>query len=111
MDWSKRAVACVHWEWLPGMLSQGWNSRRVVHSLASKEKLAEVMKDHVPDFEDDATKLLLLALLWKAWGPEDYARAGIEYDPNNLDAARAWVEAYLVELDREANDIAREWEE
>lgn len=60
---AKRAVACEHWRWMPGMLTlEGYR-------LDNAGRLrAEQQGDQLPDLNDAATVGCLLALVRIAWG-------------------------------------------
>jgi hypothetical protein len=59
---AKRAVACDHWRWMPGMLTlEGYR-------LDNAGRLkAEQQGDQLPDLNDPATIGCLLALVRQAW--------------------------------------------
>lgn len=61
-DLAKRAVACKHWRWMPGMLAIVGAERQRVLS----EKLP-AYPDWIPDLTDPATLGCLLALVREAW--------------------------------------------
>ncbi len=83
---AKRAVACKHWQWLPGMLTLedivppaitlGWDAARVLHAdegdaVRVCTVLGKVRAIHgtaLPDFTDPATLGCLLSLVAKAHG-------------------------------------------
>ncbi len=62
----RRAVACKHWRWLPGMLASDG------HRLGAEDcdGLHPEAYDVVPDFSDPATRGCLLELVREAWGGE-----------------------------------------
>jgi hypothetical protein len=69
IELAKRAVACKHWRWMPGM--------RVVRDNAWSEPLSQRVSctvpnggypDAWPDLTDPATLGCLLALVREAWG-------------------------------------------
>ena len=77
-DWTlaRRAVACPHWRWVPGMLLNA-NERLVgidpegipyghSHTAGHRVWLGE---GSLPDLTDPATIGCLLALVREAWGP------------------------------------------
>jgi hypothetical protein len=62
LDLAKRAVACKHWRWMPGMLTlEGYR-------LDNAGRLrAEQQGDQLPDLNDPATVGCLLALVREVW--------------------------------------------
>ena len=73
-DLARRAVACKHWRWMPGMAIDGL---RVTHVNENKNASAcgdysgartwEVCEGSVPDLTDAATIGCVLALVREAW--------------------------------------------
>ncbi len=72
-DLGRRAVACKHWLWMPGMAVLG-GFAGVDRLFTDKFGMIHVPdKDAgmVPDFTDPATLGCLLHLVREAWGDED----------------------------------------
>lgn len=64
-DLARRAVACKHWRWMPGMnIQEVFGSWRIIHSDAG------LLSDgrSLPDLTDPATLGCLLALVREAYG-------------------------------------------
>lgn len=82
----RRAVACKHWRWMPGMLATdpGGNRHRVVWHDAGKKYAETVLEDYdnahvdssvpvdgvIPFLSDPATLGCLLHLVREAWPDE-----------------------------------------
>ena len=80
----RRAVACKHWRWMPGMLASdpGGNRHRIVCHDAGKKYAQTVLQDYddahvdssvpvdgvIPFLSDPATLGCLLHLAREAWG-------------------------------------------
>ena len=72
---ARRAVACKHWKWLPGMLyTQGGHGVRPVIATAPITQ-----GGGLPDLSDPATLGCLLALVREAWGQPTIATRYSEY--------------------------------
>ena len=76
---ARRAVACKHWRWLPGMLTQ--HGRICGAGYLVSDDVDETGRpfvdctdttsewpDLLPDLSDDLTRLGLLVLVREAWG-------------------------------------------
>jgi hypothetical protein len=62
-DLARRAVACKHWKWMPGMLY-----RQERYGLRPETATAPIIQGGgLPDFTDAATLGCLLALVRQAW--------------------------------------------
>lgn len=75
IELAKRAVACKHWKWMPGMLwsigpEPGWVRASTGRIQSSQEDGGPVSapKSCVPDLDDPATLGCLLALVRLAQG-------------------------------------------
>lgn len=79
---AKRAVACRHWRWMPGMLAFDTDLRL--------DEMTSDWEAESPDLTDPATLGCLLALVREAWGD---IRLGVSYSPNN-----GWWSVYLGEI-------------
>lgn len=73
-DLARRAVACKHWRWMPGMLwiipaQPGWVGDNKGRVLAACEDGGPVSEPAlvIPDLTDPATLGCLLALVREAW--------------------------------------------
>ena len=110
---ARRAVACRHWRWAPGMLIKtvGGPTDRIagidstyIHAWAESQqtenprgmwiryRLDRMNKHGVPDLSDPATLGCLLALVREAWGIPDLYAAPVEYvGPGPAPAWRAWA--------------------
>jgi len=70
---ARRAVACKHWKWLPGMLAmlEEWSWR-----VGNGESAPDVC---IPDLTDPATRGCLLELVRKAWKQPSISTRYSEY--------------------------------
>ena len=73
---ARRAVACKHWRWMPGMSAimtkphDGETTFRVVDYIGNRETGAPITM--YPDFSDSPTVGALFYLVRAAWGPTVY---------------------------------------
>ena len=72
LELARRAVACKHWRWVPGMLTEGWRLACVsLHDGAWSATSALAHREYhyptLPDLTDPATLGCLLALVREAW--------------------------------------------
>ena len=72
-DLGRRAVACKHWRWMPGMLARysadAWYRTSEVDSVGIPVRVRPPNpRSAWPDFRDAATLGCLLALVREAWG-------------------------------------------
>lgn len=92
-DLARRAVACKHWRWMPGMRAVDGAERFrvsvVSHGYPQGVDEEQPMKVNVdlglrwfPDLTDPATLGCLLALVREAWGDEWLACKG-DYSPHS----------------------------
>ena len=63
LELARRAVACKHWRWMPGMVAGGGGRR-----VRSKRTGGPPYKGAIPDLTDPATLGCLLALVREACG-------------------------------------------
>jgi hypothetical protein len=72
---ARRAVACKHWRWMPGMR---WRTQDDAARLDDyqPEYMGGRPSDALPDLTDPATIGCLLALVREAWGLPIWVRTG-----------------------------------
>ena len=115
---ARRAVACKHWRWMPGMLAKAvWSDARILRGQGDWPVLAAIDHGHdgfmlhhprkapcnlfpeansaypfLPDLTDPATLGCLLQLVRESLGVPDLYVAPVEYiGPGPAPAWRAWA--------------------
>ena len=94
-DQARRAVACEHWRWLPGMRERATGWRWSGTAYISQERYPESgnciagVPEPLPDLTDPATLGALLALVREAWGDQHMHCAIQEDAPGWWVACRA----------------------
>ena len=73
LDLARRAVACTHWRWVPGMADKrGWRATDCGHGQIAWTQEQDLLElgacGDLPDLDDPATIGCLLALVREAWG-------------------------------------------
>lgn len=79
----RRAVACKHWRWMPGMRvlhPSGWAEPASVRVPCSEPNGGYFYDTGWPDLTDPATLGCLLALVREAWGRPFW----VEGDPRSI---------------------------
>lgn len=84
----RRAVACKHWRWMPGMLVGEWViDGACPHQWANGNPWRQernniiILPDELPDLSDPATLGCLLHLVREAWGRDAYIEVN-KYERN-----------------------------
>lgn len=73
---ARRAVACRHWRWMPGMVTETGirvlrrddDGYTIGYGPRTSYCIMEVTRDAIPSLTDPATLGCLLALVREAWG-------------------------------------------
>ena len=65
---AKRAVACKHWRWMPGMRRLTFDAGHLYPSRVADDGTYPGGLFPIPDLTDPATLGCLLALVREAWG-------------------------------------------
>ena len=65
---ARRAVACRHWRWMPGMLWLLIDEDGVCYNCDRVTQANLVFSDALPDLTDPCTLGALLGLVREAWG-------------------------------------------
>jgi hypothetical protein len=93
----RRAVACKHWRWMPGMLVDGIRIDGTCHFVGGlgkpwrEEDFREVICDEcVPDLSDPATIGCLLALVREAWTRDPEVNHWVSYAVPVFDGLETW---------------------
>ena len=68
LELARRAVACKHWRWMPGMRHGTPVDGVLAHYYRFGDLNLYVDADRLPDLTDPATLGCLLALVREAWG-------------------------------------------
>ena len=90
----RRAVACKHWRWMPGMLVGGWViDGACPHQWANGNPWRQernniiILPDELPDLSDPATLGCLLHLVQEAWNA---CRISVCFSAYMPDATKRW---------------------
>ena len=78
-DLGRRAVACKHWRWMPGMVTLG------------------LVGEDVPDLSSPATLGCLLALVREAWTQEPNVNHWVSYAVPIFDGLETWRVGCLID--------------
>ena len=84
-DLARRAVACKHWRWMPGMQHGASAKNDIVWFSRYSDLSLLVDEDRVPNLTDPATIGCLLALVREAWGEK---KIGLEWEDGD---SGAWL--------------------
>jgi len=108
-DLARRALACKHWRWMPGMSTDGMTvvdadetGICVVRKGTTQDHWAP--EDALPDLTDPATLGCLLALVREAWGmpvavwyPKNEEVCSVSVGRLPVVTGRHWTEATKAE--------------
>jgi hypothetical protein len=85
IELARRALACKHWRWMPGMRTVRDDGHRF--HIGCTVAASKVKPEWLPDLTDPATLGCLLALVREAWGDNTASTAATR----ELDKKTGWI--------------------